>query len=263
MDEHDVLNAVLRNRNASTAERMAAVERAGNVEWDEDLAKSLLAIVAAPDENEQLRARAAIALGPILEEAEMEGFHEDEPFCEPPIAEATFHEIQETLRRVYSDESGSKEVRRRALEGSVRSEQDWHPDAVRAAYANSDPEWRLTGVFCMQFLPDFDQQILEALESDDPELHFEAVRAAGAQELRPAWPHIQGLLTPKTEKDLLLAAMEAAAYVNPQEAAELLAEFSQSKDADIAAAAEEALSIVEIMDDDNDEFDEDEEDEEE
>jgi hypothetical protein len=264
MEDHD-LNAVLRDRSASTAARMAAVEQSGeSADWDDEVAKSLLAIVAAPDENEQLRARAAITLGPILEEADMEGFDEDDPFSEPSITQDTFHEIQETLHLVYADESEKKEVRRRAFEGSVRTLQDWHADAVRAAYASSDPEWRLTGVFGMRYVPGFDAQILEALNSDNAEIHFEAVSAAGEREVEAAWPHIEALLNERTEKDLLLAAIEASAYVNPAEAVLQLVELTLSKDADIAETAKEALSTCEIMDDldDLDEDDDDEDDEE-
>jgi hypothetical protein len=266
LENTDNLNAVLRDRSAAIAERMAAVEQSGEcVSWDDELAKSLLAIVGSAEENEELRARAAIALGPILEEADMEGFDEDSPFSEPPITQATFNEIQETLRRVYTDVSESKEVRRRAFEGSVRALQDWHADAVRAAYASSDPEWRLTGIFAMQFVPGFDTQILEALESDNPEIRFEAVRAAGEREVKAAWPHIEKLLNEDTEKDLLLVAIEAAAYVNPEDAGVALVELTNSEDFEIAESASEAMAMAEVMDDadDDDEVDDDDEDDEE
>jgi len=243
------LKSLLRDRREGESRRMAAIEQAGDTQaWDDELAKALLAIVESREESDALRARAAIALGPLLEDTDMEGFDEDDPFSEPEITEATFQQIQETLRRVYADESDSKEVRRRSLEGSVRSVQEWHADAVRAAAASSDPEWRLTAVFAMRYVPGFDAQILAALESTDPEVHFEAVRAAGERELTAAWPHIQGLLNERTERDLLLAAIEAAAYVNPQEAVLPLAELSQSQDAEIAEAAEEAMSLIEAMD---------------
>jgi hypothetical protein len=263
------IKSLLRDRRAGVAKRLTAVELAGEeFVWDDDLAEALMAIVASREEPDELRARAAIAFGPIIEETEMEGFDEDDPFSEPRITEETFKKVQETLHRVYADESDSKEVRRRALEGSVRGVEKWHRDAVGAAYASSDPEWRITGVFGMRYAPGFDAQILEALESDDPEMHFEAVRAAGEREVKAAWPHIAALLNEKKEKDLLLAAIEAAAYINAEEAVPALVKLSESEDAEIAEAATEAMSMAELIeeiddDDDIDEDDEEDEDEEE
>src|SRR4051812_30626362 len=100
------IKSLLRDRGAGVAKRLTAVELAGESSvWDDDLANALLAIVASREETDELRARAAIAFGPILEETEMEGFDEDNPFSEPSITEETFKQIQETLHRVYADEN--------------------------------------------------------------------------------------------------------------------------------------------------------------
>ena len=77
------------------------------------------------------------------------------------------------------DASAPKDVRRRALEGSVRGPQTWHRDAIRAAFASADDAWKLTAVFCMRFVMGFDDQALEALNSTNPAIHYEAVVAAG------------------------------------------------------------------------------------
>ena len=42
-----------------------------------------------------------------------------------------------------------------------------------------DEAWRLTAVFCMRFIRGFEEQILEALKSQHPDIHHEAVLAAG------------------------------------------------------------------------------------
>src|SRR5262250_1002043 len=81
--------------------------------------------------------------------------------------------------------------------------QDWHKDAIRAAYETKSDAWIITAVFCMQFVRGFDAQILEALKSSNPEIHFEAVRAAGGAEVDAAWPHIVELATStKIDKEL-------------------------------------------------------------
>jgi hypothetical protein len=71
-----------------------------------------------------------------------------------------------------------KEVRRRTLEASVRAPESWHQNAITAAYSSGDKDWILTDVFSMRWVRGFDYQILEALKSADPEIHYEACQAA-------------------------------------------------------------------------------------
>ena len=136
-------------------------------------------------------------------------------------------------------------MRRRILEASVRAPQDWHQDAVRAAYSSADEVWRLTAVFCMRFVRGFDEQILEALDSKNPDIHCEAVLAAGNWEVDAAWPHVAALVaSEETDKPLLLAAIAAAASIRPHEAAEILDDLADSDDEDIVAAVDEALAMA-------------------
>ena len=107
----------------------------------------------------------------------MQGFADPD---DVPVAERTFHRIGESLRKLYMDAGVPEEVRRRILEASVRAPEDWHEEAVRAAYGSDDDAWRLTAVFCMRFVRGFDEQIVEALDSENPDIHYEAVCAAGA-----------------------------------------------------------------------------------
>jgi len=137
-------------------------------------------------------------------------------------------------------------VRRRILETSVRAQQAWHQDAVRAAYSSDDEAWRLTAVFCMRFVRGFDAQILEALDSKNPDIHCEAVLAAGNWEVDAAWRHVAALVTSEeTDTPLLLAAIDAAASIRPHEAAEILDDLADSDDEDIAAAVHEAMAMAE------------------
>jgi hypothetical protein len=97
----------------------------------------------------------------------------------------------------------------------------------------------------MGFVRGFESQILESLESKNLDIDREAVLAAGAWELDAAWGHVARLVTsPQTEKPLLLAAIEAAANIRPEEAIEILDDLAESDDEDIAAAAEEAMAIA-------------------
>jgi hypothetical protein len=262
--------AVLRNPQTGASDRLVAAELAGDMLAINDaLVEALLTIVANAAEPEELRAKAAISLGPVLEQADLEMGDEGE-FDDPddvPIGEKTFRKIQQSLRKIYLDNSVPKLVRRRILEAAVRAPEDWQSQAIRTSYANDDPEWKLTAVFCMRYVRGFDKQILEALASSDPKVHFEAIVAAGNWEVDAAWPHITALLASSdTSKDLLLAAIEAVATIRPREAGPLLVDLVDSEDEDIADAADEAMSMADGMADDDfddEEFDGDDEDEDE
>jgi HEAT repeat protein len=248
------IRKLLNNRNADPAERLLAAEFAGDLTvLDNDLANVLLAVLRNNEEPEELRATAAIAFGPVLEMAFVEFDEELGEFDDPealPISVGQFRTIQEALGRAYSDTATPKLVRRRALEASIRAPEPWHQDAVGEAYASGDPEWMLTAVFAMAGVPGFENETLEALNSNDPEIHFQAVITAGEKELDAAWPHIFSLAQDDdTEKDLRIAAIGAIGGIRPAEAEELLSELSSSGDEDIAAAADDALSMIGDPDD--------------
>lgn len=253
----------LANKQASPADRLAAAALSGDlVVMNDSLAETVLAVIRDADEPEELRARSAIALGPVLEQCDIFEFDEPE---EVPITEATFTKIRSALQTLYIDTGVAKEVRRRILEASVRAPAEWHHDAVAEAYASGDREWKLTAVFCMRWIEGFDPQILAELKNPDPEIRGEAVAAAGEAELETAWPHLRAILTSKrTPKALMLTAIEAAANVSPKESRKYLADLADSEDEEIREAVEEAISMSDGMaglglDDDDEDDDEDEE----
>jgi HEAT repeat protein len=111
----------------------------------------------------------------------------------------------------------------------------------------------------------FDQQILDALRSTDPGIHYHAVRAAGTWEVAAAWPHLAALATSNTNRPLRLAAIEALGTIRPLDSVEILANLADSEDEEIAEAAGDAMSMAEGMLDgrpDTDEFEDDVDDEE-
>lgn len=251
---------ILRNEQADGSDRLLAAEMAGDFTViNDDLADVLLGVVKNSDESEDMRGRAVISLGPALEYSYMEEFEDPDDLA---ISEGMFNKIQESLQRLHRDAGIPNDVRRRILEASVRAPQDWHQAAVRAAYAGNDTDWTLTAVFCMQYIRGFENQILEALESGNPDIRYEAICAAGAWAVDEAWPHIKAILfSGESDKDLLLAAIEASANIRPQEAAEALLRLIQSEDDDIVDAVYEAMAMADVpWDDDFDEEDFDEND---
>jgi HEAT repeat protein len=248
----EVLLEVLRDNRAGQSDRLLASELAGDYTVISDaLADALLSILSNGDEPEKVRAQAVISLGPAIEQAYIEDFEDPD---DVPITERMFRRIQETLPRLYRDARVPKEVRRRILEASVRAPEDWHRDAVRAAYSSDDEDWNLTAVFCMRFIRGFDDKILESLNGKNPDIHYEAVCAAGNWEVDAAWPHIAGLATAEeTDKSLRLAAIEAVAAIRPQEAAEILLRLIDSDDEEIVDAAYEAMGTAQVFSEEEDE----------
>ena len=246
------------DRRANESDRLIAAELAGDFTVvNDDLADALLAVVGSAGEPEQLRARAAISLGPALEQAYTVEF--DDP-DDVPITEPAFRRIQDSLQKLYSDDSTPKEVRRRILEASVRAPEAWHQDAIGQAYASGDREWILTAVFSMCYVRGFDDEILEALKSPDPDIHYEAVTAAGNWEIDGAWPHVLELVKDAhTPKPLLFAAIGALGSIRPAEAQPILADLADSDDEEIAEAATDSMMMANGASDEEDDEDEDDE----
>lgn len=256
----ETILTVLRNSRADKVERLLATELAGEITViNDELSEQLLAILRNGKETEEMRCNAAIALGPVLEYtdtmADDSGISELEE-VEILISEDTFRKIRETLRGLFMDTGLPKELRRRILETSVRAPEDWHNEAVHKAYSGSDQDWKLTAVFCMRYVPDFEKEIMESLTSRNPDIHYEAVCSAGEWGIEEAWPHIKSLLTNQgTDKYLLLAAIDAIAGIRPEDAQALLGDFLDSSDQDIADAASEAISMAEeLAGEDDDEY---------
>ena len=239
---NQLLLSILRDPQKDRSDRLLAAEFAGDcVIINDELADVLVAIVGDDNESDELRARAAISLGPALEYAYMDGFEEAD---DVPISEKTFEVIQTSLRELYMNPNAPVEVRRRVLEGSVRAPRDWHKEAIREAYADNDEFWKLTAVFAMFYIQGFDREIMESLESKNEDIHYHAVCAAGNWGLDAAWPHIARLLTSEsTDKWLRLAAIEAVPNIRPEEAAGILLDLTQSDDEDLVEAAYEAMSM--------------------
>ncbi len=220
------------------------VELAGDITViDDRIADALLTILKRKDLSGKLRARAAITMGPVLEYVDMDGFDDPEDVS---ISKEMFHKIQNTFHTLYQDLTVPKYVRRRVLEASVRAPQNWHHEAIRWAFSSNDPDWRLTAVFSMRWVRGFNDQILQALESDDPDIYYQGVCAAGNWTLDGAWSHVSKLVKGRvSDKRLLLAAIEAIANIRPREAAMLLLDLTDDEDDDIVEAAHEALVIAE------------------
>lgn len=243
-DAKSTFLGILGDERAGEADRLLAAELAGDCTVvDDEVAEALVATLRSGNESEDLRCAAAIALGPALEYSDTTGFGGAD---EELLSEETFLRIQRLLRELFLDSDVPKEVRRAILEASVRAPQDWHQEAVRAAYSENDDAWRTTAVFCMRFIRGFDDQIVDALDSEVPVTYYQAVCAAGNWAVDAAWSHIAALVaSDHVEKPLRLAAIDAAASIRPHEARVVLGDLMDSDDEDIVDATYEALEMAE------------------
>ncbi|MBN2384219.1 hypothetical protein JXQ70_15180 [bacterium] len=249
-----MLLSILKDKSSSEKDKLQAIEYSGDlVAINDDLVQQLLILITDTKETEEMRAKATLALAPVLEFANQEGFEEPEDI---PISEKTYNQIRQKLHDVFQDQSTPTNVRRRALECSARAAQSWVAGAIEQAYNQNDEQWKLTAVFCMYYVPGFDQYIMESLESQDLYLHYHALEAAGNWEIQAAWPHIKHLLTASdTPKEILCAAIEVSVLINPEQAIEHIEQYLDHQDADIAGVAMDTLNMYDDSWEDYDDFD--------
>jgi hypothetical protein len=236
-----IILETLKSHDAEASDRLLAAELAGDMTViDDKLAEAMLSVAKNANEPEEIRTQAVISLGPVLEYT----YDEVDDPQDLAISMEMFRKIQTVLRKLYMDASNPKELRRRTLEASVRAPEDWHREAIDAAWQDNDDDWNLTAVFSMGYIAGFDDQIIEALDSKNEDIYYEAIRASGAWGLDEAWSDIEAILTAKeSDKYLLLAAIEASVSIRPEEAAMILSDLSCDEDEEIAEAAQEAIAL--------------------
>lgn len=233
---------------------------------DDEIARALLDI-ALSDASVEARADAVIGLGPAIEEASWEygddadDVDDDDPDLDPPISRDTFETVVREVRALYDDEKQPKLIRRRALEVLVRDPQEWQAPEIRKHFGTKDAEWMRTAVFAMGHVPGFAKEIGDLVNStSDSDLLYEAVRAAGRQEVRSVAPRLRELaVSNKGDKDVRLAAIYSLPDVD-DDCFEILDELSRSQNSEIAEVAEAALEELQMNlgSDDLDDLDEDE-----
>jgi hypothetical protein len=249
-DAERCLRAVLEDERVALPMRRLAAELAGEpAVMGDSLAELLLSLVERADLDASLRETAALALGPSLELCELDGWDLPEDPDGAPFSEPVFQRVLEALRQVYHRADAPGSVRRAALMASARAPQGWHTGAVRAAFAQTDLDWRRAAAAAAEHVRGFERQILEALSDPDPGLRQLAVSAAGAWELPEAWEPVAALLaSPGVPRPLLLAAIEASSSLCPENLFAHLEVHLDSRDEEIADAAREAMAMTEDLD---------------
>ncbi len=188
------------------------------------------------DPSEQVRARAAAALGRFVLAGEL-----------GHLSEERQRTIVEALMSVISDGSLSTELRRRAVESVAFSSDERVRGIIARAYRDPNRKMRVSAVFAMGRSADpcWCEIVEQELESDDPEMRYEAARAAGELGDRRAVDRLIALLAdPDPEvRDVAIWALGEIGGTKARRALEALLDHA---DANVAEAAWEALAMLKV-----------------
>lgn len=216
------------------------------------------------DESTTVRAAATSELGRFL----LLGEYGD-------IPENKAVQAQDVIVGLLTDDQEDLEVRRRALEAIANSSHEIVTEAIEEAYQSDERLMRVSAVFAMGRTNDarWGANILREMGSPDPEIRYEAARAAGEVGLAEAVP-LLGRLATENDRETQEAAVWSLGEIGGREAMRILSALAEraedSGDDDLIEAIDDAIAEAsmiggefdfDLLDFDPDEFDDDEYDE--
>ncbi len=189
------------------------------------------------DSDYRVRAAAAMGLGRFVDAATMETI--DSHTIAPAI---------DLLRARFNDPLERAPVRRRALESLSSGREDDIEILIESAYYADDPDLSQGALHAMGRTGDahWVPFLLESMSQGIAELRCEAVEALGLIGDKRSVEHIGYLLQTEADPEVRLAAIIALGQIGGEKAREILAELVAGDDVDDAAAAETAISELEI-----------------
>ena len=155
--------------------------------------------------------------------------------------------ISQALLGVYRDARNPVDVRRRALEALSPLSLPEVREAILEAYRSGDFRMQVSAVYAMgkNCHPDWLNFLLDEMDSEAPELRYEAVMAAGDLGEEPSVPRLIEL-TEDEDPDVRLAAMQALGKIGGLEAREHLELYMEDPSEAVRQVAEQALSEIEM-----------------
>lgn len=194
--------------------------------------------LAETDESADVRASAASELGRFI----LMGEYGD-------IPENQANRAQDVAIGILNDPSEDVDVRRRALEAISNSSLDFVAEAIREAYESDERLMRVSAVFAMgrSYDDQWDETVLREMHNDDPEIRYEAARAAGELELEEAVT-LLGQLSVVDEREIRLVAIWSLGEIGGSQAVRLLSalgeDAKEAEDEDLLEAVEDALGYA-------------------
>jgi HEAT repeat protein len=220
-------------------------EVAINLLWEDETLElmSRLIEVSHTDESARVRAAALSELGRFILLCEYE---------EIPLSEAV--RAQDTAIDILNNENEEIIVRRRALEAISNSSHNIVPVAVLEAYNSGDRLMQISSIFAMGRTCDkrWRDIVMKEIRSSDPEIVYEATRAAGELEITEAIP-VLGQLAVDRDRDIQQLAVWSLGEIGGRESLRILnalAEDSEeADDEDLLEAVEDAISNASLSGD--------------
>ncbi len=214
--------------------------RAIDLLWEDETLELLdhLKSLAINDESIDVRAAAASALGRFILLGEWE-----------EIDETVSKSAQDVAVTIWSNESEDIMVRRRALEAISNSSHDIVSSAIQTAYHSPHQPMQVSAVFAMgkSCDPAWEEIVLKELKSSDPEIRYEAARAAGELEMLEAIPKL-GQLILEEDREIVEVSVWSLGEIGSREAIrilDLVVQKAEDEDDDaLLELAEDALGYA-------------------
>lgn len=190
------------------------------------------------DADMKVRAAAASALGRFIYLGEVE-----------EISAKHLRRVEEALLAAVTGPD-DLEVRRRAVEAIAFSSRPEVPPLLEAAYASEERLMKISAIFAMgrSANDNWQDYVIKELESDDPELRYEAVRAVGELELPDGVPALIEL-TEEGDIQIREAAIWSLGQVGGEQARTRLLDLLEEAGDDERDFIEEALENLTFHDD--------------
>lgn len=197
----------------------------------------------ADDDMAVVRAAAISALGRFIYHGELEEFNQ-----------ALAEKAQDLALNRYQDVNEDVDVRRRSLEAIAHCGHPRVPEMIEESYQGDEPMLRVSAVFAMGASCDnqWENNVRDELDSEMPEMQFEAVRAAGELRLTHAVPRLIELAQ-SDDYEIQIMAIWSLGEIGTNEArrglenmAEALDEMDE-EDETLIMAVEEALEMASLV----------------
>ena len=188
------------------------------------------------DAAEKVRVAAASALGHFVLLGEYEELPAEK--VEPVVT---------ALQAVFANTGESIEVRRHAVEALGFRSSPEIDQIIQQAYAQPDERMRVSAVFAMGRSVDdqWGNIVLKEMDAHDPEMRFEAARAAGEIEYAPAVKPLIRLIE-DVDDDVQRAAVWSLGQIGGDKARQVLTAILESDAEYLYEIAEEALDELEF-----------------
>lgn len=191
-----------------------------------------------PDVN--VRAEAANVLNLFVDLGELE-----------EIPEGIYHEIEDALLASANSEDNVR-VRRMALESLGYSSRPEVATLIESAFHREDPNWQASALLAMGRSADdrWEEDVTQALISDNDRVRQAAVQAAGALSLQSARPLLLNLLVEEEDADIANAAIWSLSQIGGEDVRTYLESLlDQTEDDDQIEFLEEALDNLAFTED--------------